>query len=160
MQLLVASCLKLNSGILMFLKLFNLSLLWEVNFKAKAKNLKNSQTKAKSLKTEVILILSSVFHLILPIFQYLLQVQLTVQLKFGISLSNKIFTLQNIILLESIKQNGISQMFLFYSHVQMIKQFQSQILVSQEIESYIRLFQMSQLKAHVGMSTHHLKLLM
>lgn len=160
MQLLVASCLKLNSGILMFLKLFNLSLLWEVNFKAKAKNLKNSQTKAKSSKMEATPILSSVFHLILQIFQYLLQVQLTVQLKFGISLSNKIFTLQNIILLESIKQNGISQMFLFYSHVQMIKQSPSQILVSQEIESYTRLFQTNLQKAHVGMSTHHLKLLM
>lgn len=79
MPLLVASCPKLNSGTLMFLKLLNLSLLWEGNFKAKAKNLKNSPTKAKSLKTEVTRTQSLVFHSTLPTSQFLLQHQLTAQ---------------------------------------------------------------------------------
>lgn len=79
MPLLVASCPKLNSGTLMFLKLLNLSLLWEGNFKAKVKNLKNSPTKAKSLKTEVTRTQSSVFHSTLPTSQFLLQHQLTAQ---------------------------------------------------------------------------------
>lgn len=79
MLLLVASYLKSSSGILMFWKLLNLNLLWEVSFKAKVKNPKSLPIKQKSSNKEVIPIQLSVCPLMLQTSLFLPQDQLTVQ---------------------------------------------------------------------------------